>query len=285
MAIQTIMLDLDGTTLTPDNKVTPELNDYLKKLSAHGKQVFVVTGRSEIDALNVLPDDFPAAGMVASNGMTVFAGKEKIFQSVLPDGLVRKLLVRSGKQKMYYQLHPVGGRRTILSRDKHYVIDQIHGEKPESVSINEWLSRRQAVLEDMVWKDRLTDEELEQIVKIYFFSGDVPTMQAWKNDLRDLQSEFAFDYFSSSHNNVELVGKNVSKASGIQILLDHYHLSPEDAMAVGDGENDLPMFRFAGHSAAMKNAPEHVKAQAEWVTDASYSENGLYKFLKHVFQL
>jgi len=281
--IKTIMLDLDGTTLTPDNQVTPELNGYLKKLSAHGKNVFVVTGRSEVDALNVLPDDFPAAGMVAANGMTVFAGTAKIFQSVLPKALVEHMLHYSEQHKMYYQLHPVSGRRTILSRDRHYIINEINDKRPESVSVNEWLSRRQAVLEDMVWKETLTDDELAQIVKMYFFSEDVAKMDAWKNDLRQLQEKFAFDYFSSSHNNVELVGKNISKASGIRILLDHYHLSPDNALAVGDGENDLPMFQLAGHSAAMKNAPEHVKEQAEWVTDASYAENGLYKFLYHTF--
>ncbi|MCO7128133.1 Cof-type HAD-IIB family hydrolase [Sporolactobacillus shoreicorticis] len=283
MNVQTIMLDLDGTTLTPDNQVTPELNGYLKELSADGKHVFVVTGRSEVDALNALPDDFPAAGMVAANGMTVFAGKTKIFQSVLPKALVAHMLYCSERQKLYYQLHPVDGRRTILNRDKHYIMNEINGAKPENVSINEWKSRRQAVLEDMVWKEILTDEELAQIAKMYFFSEDVARMDAWKNVLRQLQDKFTFDYFSSSHNNVELVGKNISKASGIRILLDHYHLSPDNALAVGDGENDLPMFQLAGYSAAMKNAPEHVKIQADRVTDASYAENGLYKFLYHTF--
>ncbi|MET1248721.1 Cof-type HAD-IIB family hydrolase [Sporolactobacillus sp. STCC-11] len=284
MRIQTIMLDLDGTTLTPNNQVTPELNDYLKKLSARGKRVFVVTGRSEVDALNVLPNDFPLEGMVAANGMTVFAGAEKIYQSTLSKPLVQLLIQRSEEQKFYYQLHPIGGRRTILSRDRGYVTDQINGERPESVAVNEWFSRRQAVLEDMVWKDSLSDKELEQIVKIYFFNDDVRKMDAWKTGLQELQDEFEFDYFSSSHNNVELVGKDISKASGIQRLLDHYHLSPDEALAVGDGENDLPMFGIAGHSAAMKNAPDHVKAKADWVTDAPYFDNGLYKFLKYIFQ-
>lgn len=283
MSIQTIMLDLDGTTLTPNNQVTPELNHYLKELSESGKHVFVVTGRSEVDALNVLPNDFPFEGMVASNGMTVFAGAEKIYQSTLPKPLVQLLIQRSEEQKFYYQLHPIGGRRTILSRDRAYVTDQINGERPESVAVNEWFSRRQAVLEDMVWKDSLSDEELEQIVKIYFFNDDVREMDAWKTGLQELKDKFSFDYFSSSHNNVELVGKNISKASGIKRLLDHYQLSPDEALAVGDGENDLPMFQIAGRSAAMKNAPDHVKAKADWVTDAPHSDNGLYKFLKYIF--
>ncbi|MCL1631721.1 Cof-type HAD-IIB family hydrolase [Sporolactobacillus sp. CPB3-1] len=285
MNIQTILLDLDGTTLTPDNQVAPELNQYLKKLRAAGKHIFVVTGRAEVDAWDVLPDDFPAEGMVASNGMTIFAGERKIFQSVLPEALVRRLIDWSEKQKMYYQLHPIGGKRAILTRDRDYVMDQIHKEKPASVSINEWRMRRQAVLKDMLWKNTLSEEEIRQIVKMYFFSENVATMNAWKDALGELQNEFSFDFFSSSHNNVELVGKSISKASGIRRLLAHYKLSPDEALAVGDGENDLPMFRIAGYSAAMKNAPEHVKAEAKWVTAASYEENGLYQFLRHIFQI
>ncbi|UAK15649.1 HAD family hydrolase [Sporolactobacillus terrae] len=283
MSIETIMLDLDGTTLTAENQVTPELNAYLKKLRSLGKHVFVVTGRSEVDALNVLPKDFPHEGMVASNGMSVFAGGKRIFQQALPSGLVQQMIKRSEQQRMYYQLHPIGGRRTILSRDRGYITDQIRGERPHSVSENEWNSRRQAVLEDMVWKDTLTEEESEQIAKMYFFSTDARLMAAWKQALRTLQQTFAFDQFSSSPNNTELVGKNISKASGIGQLLDYFNLSPEQALAVGDGENDLPMFQLAGHSAAMKNAPDHVQEQADWVTENPYDQNGLFKFLNTVF--
>ncbi|GAY77145.1 hydrolase [Sporolactobacillus inulinus] len=283
MHIETVMLDLDGTTLTPENQVTPELNAYLKKLRSLGKRVFVITGRTEVDALNALPSDFPHEGMVASNGMAVFAGGEKIFQSALPSDLVQLMIRRSEEQHMYYQLHPIGGRRTILNRDKSYVIDQIQGEKPHSVGENEWNSRSQAVLEDMVWKDALTEEESAQIAKMYFFSSDPSIMDTWKQELNGLQQTFAFDQFSSSRNNVELVGRNISKASGVRRLLDYFDLSPEHALAIGDGENDLPMFQIAGHSAAMKNAPDHVKAQAKWVTESPYDQNGLYNFLRTIF--
>jgi Cof subfamily protein (haloacid dehalogenase superfamily) len=50
-------------------------------------------------------------------------------------------------------------------------------------------------------------------------------------------------------------------------------LSPEELMVVGDGDNDLSMFRVAGTAVAMGQAPEHVKAEAHLVT-GSFAEDG-----------
>jgi hydroxymethylpyrimidine pyrophosphatase-like HAD family hydrolase len=77
--------------------------------------------------------------------------------------------------------------------------------------------------------------------------------------------------------------EGVSKATGVQLLLKHFLLAPENILAVGDGENDLPLFKLAGHCVAMKNATDLVKEQADEVTEHSYREDGLYRFLKGKF--
>ncbi|WP_100486117.1 HAD family hydrolase [Sporolactobacillus pectinivorans] len=279
---QTIMTDLDGTVLTLANTVTNELNDYLKALRSRGVHIFAVTGRSLDRALKVLPDDFPIEGIVTANGMSVYAGTKQIFQGALPKQLVQKLLYRAESEKIYYQLDKDNGS-IALTRDKTYFLEQINKDRPESVSENEWLSRRQAVSGELIWKDGLSEKELSEISKIYFFSESVERMKKWKADLTKLSEAIPFDCYSSSHSNVEVNQKNISKASGIRILLDYFHLSPEKAIVFGDGENDLPMFQIAGHAVAMKNAPDHVQKQADEVTDFSYTGNGLYHFLKKTF--
>ncbi len=50
-----------------------------------------------------------------------------------------------------------------------------------------------------------------------------------------------------------------SKATGIQYVLNHYHLNLSDAYALGDSNNDLPMLSYVSHSIAMGNAsPESL---------------------------
>ncbi|WP_240697294.1 HAD family hydrolase [Sporolactobacillus sp. THM19-2] len=280
---ETVLTDLDGTVLTPVNTVNAELTACLKKIKARGVRIFAVTGRSYSEACNILPADFPVDGMVTANGMAVFAGGTNIYQNALPAELVSELLQRAEKKQLYYQLHPVSGGRAALLCDRPCFKRLIRGERPESVHINEWLSRKDAVYRDMIWLDHLSPEDRENMSKMYFFSRNVSVIRSWIEELETISRRIPFEHFSSSKNNVEVNNQGVSKASGIEILLKHFHLNPAEALAFGDGENDLPMFRVAGHSVAMKNAPEHVKRHADEVTDRSNAENGLCKYLEKTF--
>lgn len=44
-------------------------------------------------------------------------------------------------------------------------------------------------------------------------------------------------------------------------------LTASDVIAFGDGDNDIHMLKFAGIGIAMRNAPDNVKAEADYVTD------------------
>lgn len=79
----------------------------------------------------------------------------------------------------------------------------------------------------------------------------------------------------------EFVPHGYSKATGIQYVLDHYGLSREDAYALGDSNNDLPMLSYVPHSIAMGNAsPASLFRQVEYVT-ARASEGGICQALAH----
>lgn len=65
----------------------------------------------------------------------------------------------------------------------------------------------------------------------------------------------------------EIVHHAVSKWKAIEQLLEQWNIQPEEVLAIGDHENDLPMIQGAGVGVAMGNAPDHVKAQANYVTD------------------
>ena len=45
-----------------------------------------------------------------------------------------------------------------------------------------------------------------------------------------------------------------NKGSGIKATIDYYHLDPKYVMAIGDGHNDIEMFKEAGISVAVGNA-------------------------------
>ena len=79
---------------------------------------------------------------------------------------------------------------------------------------------------------------------------------------------------------LEITRRGYSKESGLKQMIALLDVELEDCYAIGDSTNDLPMLRSVPHSIAMGNAPEEVKAAAEYVT-ASLHEEGIAMALAH----
>jgi len=58
----------------------------------------------------------------------------------------------------------------------------------------------------------------------------------------------------------------------------------ERVLAIGDGNNDIPMLRWAGYAVAMGNAKPAVKALAHRIAP-SIEQNGLAVALVDIFKL
>ncbi|AZV62816.1 HAD family hydrolase [Peribacillus frigoritolerans] len=280
MANKAIVLDLDGTTLNERNTVNETLEQYIGELRENGKLIFIATGRTLEEVRDVLPAGMQADGMVTANGMSVFIGKEQIVEHALSTELVEELVAKAGAEEIFYEVHPNEGTRMALLKDKDYMVKQGLIPKPETVDENEWLSRQDAVEDKIRWSEHL---DIKSVAKIYFFSNEMNTIRKWKAELGKIKQYNAFTTASSTHHNVEVTVEGITKATGVQLLLKHFQLAPENILAVGDGENDLPLFKLAGHCVAMKNATDLVKEQADEVTEYSYREDGLYRFLKEKF--
>lgn len=76
----------------------------------------------------------------------------------------------------------------------------------------------------------------------------------------------------------DVVQVGMSKAKGLQAVMDKEGLKPENILFFGDGLNDLEMFDFVGLKIAMGNAVEELKAKADFVT-GTVEEDGIYQAL------
>ena len=70
------------------------------------------------------------------------------------------------------------------------------------------------------------------------------------------------------------------KDAGMQAVLMREGIAPDEAMAFGDGFNDIGMLGYAGIGVAMGNAADAVKASADHVTE-SVEEGGIAVALEH----
>jgi len=76
-----------------------------------------------------------------------------------------------------------------------------------------------------------------------------------------------------------IVPRGTSKATGLAAALERVGVAPGEAVAVGDDENDLPLFETAGLRVAVGNAVEVVKSAADLVLEAPNGE-GVATFVR-----
>lgn len=79
---------------------------------------------------------------------------------------------------------------------------------------------------------------------------------------------------------LEIIKRGCSKEGGLKEVIRLLDLPLENCYAIGDSTNDLPMLTCVTHSIAMGNAPDEVKAVAEYVTDILQND-GLSHALTH----
>jgi Cof subfamily protein (haloacid dehalogenase superfamily) len=79
----------------------------------------------------------------------------------------------------------------------------------------------------------------------------------------------------------DILPKGVSKAIGIEKLLEALNIHKENSFAFGDGLNDVEMLTSVGTGIAMGNAVPEAKAAANVITTSS-SNNGIFNGLIEV---
>jgi len=80
---------------------------------------------------------------------------------------------------------------------------------------------------------------------------------------------------------LEVIPRQINKGQGILDICKSLRIPPEEVIAFGDAENDIPMLRTAGLGIAMGNATESVKAAASRIT-LSNNDDGIAAALETI---
>ena len=76
---------------------------------------------------------------------------------------------------------------------------------------------------------------------------------------------------------VDIIPLNSGKGNAVAAVLRHYGFSKDEAIAFGDGHNDIEMLEAVGIGVAMGNAKDEVKAKADFVCQ-SVENDGIYHY-------
>lgn len=85
-------------------------------------------------------------------------------------------------------------------------------------------------------------------------------------------------------NVIEIIKAGLNKAVGLKKIAEFYSISPEHIIAFGDEDNDLEMIEYAGVGVAMENAIDQLKEIANEVA-LTNDEDGIAVFLETYLNL
>ena len=266
MSVKIIFSDIDGTFLTNDKSVTPLTAKTLKKILDMGIKFAFVSARMP-EAIYIITDNIklPHTAVVSYSGAYVLTEDEKVLHdkkiSAENTKNVLKEIFSNAKRWNDISVSFYVGRQWFAENIDNRIEKEIFNTDAfaEIADLNELLEKN--ILPNKIFirseKNSSTCAEMErELGKIF------PELSVVR----------------SANYLLEIMDKSVSKATGIEVLLNHYGISKDEAIAFGDNYNDIEMLKYIPQSVAMGNAPEDIKQIAAAVTDSN-EDSGIYTYL------
>ncbi|MCM3616888.1 Cof-type HAD-IIB family hydrolase [Sutcliffiella horikoshii] len=263
-----IAIDLDGTLLTDDKRISKRNKMALQKAMKQGHEVVIATGRPYRASVMYYEELNLTSPIVNFNGAFVhYPGRDDwgIYHEPLSIETVKEIVEISEK----YNIH------NILAEVMDDVYFHFHDEK----------------LLDIFGfgNPKIETGDLRQVLKkdptcilIHASEEEVPKIREY---LSEVHAE-VIDHrrWAAPWHVIELVRTGMSKAVGLQRIAAHYNIPQENIIAFGDEDNDYEMIDYAGTGVAMGNAIDGLKGKANEVT-LSNEEDGIAVFLEKKLNL
>lgn len=265
MGYKILFVDVDGTLLHgQQQKVSDATVNALQKVQAKGIPVVIATGRSYFAIQPQVLNGFVADYAVCNNG-TLLYGKEgdMLFEKPMSLAQIETLITYFTKTE--------GAALGFSFPDGYYtyVNDQLYRNFYKDYSVDTGFLLN-------------GEDQTRHLSSMPFAAwGMMPHHKAQEFNQREKEVEMLL---SIGDNLYDICQTAVNKTTGSGILLNQLGLGWQDAVFIGDGENDIPILQMAGLGIAMGNAADNVKEKADWVT-ASVAEEGIAFALQTHFNL
>lgn len=253
--IKALFFDIDGTLVSFHTHLIPQSTvDSLREVKTHGVKVYISTGRP-VDFINNLQQiEDLIDGYITTTGALCIVGKEKFGCHSISKDNVAKIL--DAARKWNKSCIVVGAEHCGVLNDSEELTKQFR----EGLNLHYDFHPLDEVLQ-------------EPILQISPFFNEEEEAEVMKGIAGCISSRWHPAF-------TDITNVNADKGKALLAMCSHEGFSVDEAMAFGDGGNDLPIIKAAGIGVAMGNARDKVKAVADYVT-TSVDNDGVRNALKH----
>ena len=259
-----LFFDVDGTLVDSYHDVrtiTPALRGELARVQSLGHKIFLSSGRPR---LLITPDLLEPGwdGLVLVNGGYVEMDGQSVHEERMGEELAHRVVDF---------LEDLGVEYLVACARAMYT-------RPDNSGMRAFFDQRHT---GVFTFDFDLDEVLTRAIKMETLIPREERPRVTAQVAEALGPRISCDGHGGE-GTFELYPTAISKATGIQVVLDRLGLGREDAYAFGDGTNDLEMIAYCGCGVAMGNADDEVKAAANLVCPPVW-EDGLAQVLRQLF--
>ena len=249
-----LFFDVDGTLYNSQKQLPASTKEALQQARANGYELAIATGRAPF-MIDSLLKELNIDTYVCFNGQYVAYKGDVIFT----DGVTRERLA---------EIVAFGEKRgePVVFLDEHEMVASIPSNDAVAESLNT-LKFPYPRVDEHFYKQKQVYQSLLYVTEEH--------EQLYKETFPDVQF-VRWHPFSC-----DIVPKDGSKARGIEKLLAHIDLTLDDAIAFGDGLNDVEMLTAVGKGVAMGNSHPAALKVAD-VVAPHVDEDGLAVVMKQL---
>ncbi len=249
-----LFFDVDGTLYDSEKRLPLSTKEALFAARDNGYEIAIATGRAPF-MIQELLDELAIDTYVTFNGQYVVYKGEVIFTDSIPNEYLQKIIAFGESRG-----------EPVVFLDESEMIASFPGCEKVETSLAT-LKYPYPRIDAYFFKVKPVYQTL-----IFMEEEDEPL---YRETFPEVQFVRWHPY------SCDILPKDGSKARGIQKILEHTGRTMEDAVAFGDGLNDIEMLEAVGTGVVMANGHEKAKAVAD-VLAPRVDEEGIYKIMKEL---
>jgi Cof subfamily protein (haloacid dehalogenase superfamily) len=276
LPIRLIAVDIDGTLLNSQFRISEKDLQALRRANQDGIEVILVTGRRHTFAWPIAQQLGFDLWLISSNGA--------VTRSLQGESFHRDLLPVATCRELCRVMQEFRGN-TVVTFDKETKGALVLERMDElTSSIRHWLEKNMQFIEFVIPLEKALIVDPVQAM----FCGTISRMQAAvrtlesnrvKNEITVVRTEYPARDLCI----VDVLNRDCSKGHALERWANYRGIPREQVMAVGDNFNDLEMLAFAGVPFIMGNACEELRSRG-WPVTLCNDENGVAAAIEQVLE-
>ena len=238
-----VVSDLDGTLLNSQHQIAVRTKEVVRRLSAEGIKFVFATGRHYEDVKTFRSQVGVSMYTITSNGARVYNPEgEVIIRHDIQESISRGIIeiARNYDDKVILNAYT----------EDHWYVER---ECEELLTFSEGSGFAYSI-------KNLDEIPHGELIKLFFCSERHEDMIELERDIKAAYGDRVETAFSLP-TCLEVMAKGVNKGYALNEVLTLKRHSPEQAIAFGDGMNDVEMLGMVGKALIMGNGQQKLKDQ------------------------